>query len=429
MGNNNSIKKKYNDEKDINLNITLNKVCYFPGEIITGFINIQPKIGLNETILNDTSTIIKLIQMQEYSYTVGSGDDERTYYVSDDSDIVVNNIDFINFKGANILLGINIPFSILIPSDALISVYTHGHYIKHFIYFELPGIYAKRTLMIFIKGYKQFTLENKLLKIPATSFGDFYKKKKSKFKGGKVSCFLKIPKNSFTFFEIIPFEIYLDKSELNMEIKNIKISINRAVYFNYKEDLKKHDITDSNIELVSQEYPIDNNKFNENHKYEIKDDIQFPKDPEFWENLTSKNSYSLFENMKQIEFDYNFKDIELLPFCVGGLISVEYLLKVEINYKDKRSKSIFSLPIEFYENDIKNYENIKIPNNNIKNNQLNQIEKNEKIKKDNNGYYNINSIDEEDPNENKKINKEDSNDFVVYEEEDFEKIFLGEKKK
>ena len=346
MGTNNSIKKGYNDEKGINLNITLNKVCYFPGEIITGFINIQPKIGLNETILNDTSTIIKLNQKQQYSYTEGSGEDEKTYYVTDNSDIVVNNIDFINFKGANILLGINIPFSILIPSDALISVYTHGHYIKHFIYFELPGICAKRTLMIFIKGYKQFTLENKLLKIPATSFGDFYKKKKSKFKGGKVSCFLKIPKNSFTFFEIIPFEIYLDKSELNMEIKNIKISINRAVYFNYKGDLKKHHITYSNIELISKEYPIDNNKFNENHKYEIKDDIKWPKDSKFLKNLSSNNSYSLFENKKQNGINCSFNNIELLPSCVGGLISVEFFLKVEIDYKVKRSKSIFSLPIE-----------------------------------------------------------------------------------
>ena len=120
----NSIKEqynKYNKETDVILNIKLNKTCYFPGESFTGFLDIQPKISLKETIFDNTSATFNLIQFQHYSYTVGSGDDETTYNVDDNSDILFLNIDFINFKGSNILSGINIPFSFQIPLNSLFS--------------------------------------------------------------------------------------------------------------------------------------------------------------------------------------------------------------------------------------------------------------------------------------------------------------------
>ena len=206
----NSLRKQYNKENDVILNIILNKTCYFPGEFITGSLVIRPKIGLKETIFDNTSAIFNILQFQQYHYTVGSDEDEKTIYIEDKTVILCLNIDFINFKGSNILTGINIPFSFQIPSNILPTVYFYGYYIKHFICFELPGIKAKRSLMIIIKEFQSFTLENKLLRMPAIGFGDFYKKRKSNYRGGKVSYLLKIPKNSFSYLESIPYEIYLD---------------------------------------------------------------------------------------------------------------------------------------------------------------------------------------------------------------------------
>ena len=57
MGNNNAYKTKYNDEKEVKLDISLNKVCYLPGEQIIGNLDIQPKNGISETILNFLSFI------------------------------------------------------------------------------------------------------------------------------------------------------------------------------------------------------------------------------------------------------------------------------------------------------------------------------------------------------------------------------------
>ena len=189
MGNNNPYKNKYNEEKEVKLDITLNKVCYLPGEQIIGNLYIQPKSGINETILNDTNVTIKIIQLQYYSYTEGSGEDERTISGSDEKDILIENFDFVNFKGANILSGIKISFSIKIPLNIHASLIFNGDYVKHYLFVEFPGIKAKRAIMIIIKRFEKFSNENKLLRIPAKAFGDFYKKKKFRYKGGRVLVF------------------------------------------------------------------------------------------------------------------------------------------------------------------------------------------------------------------------------------------------
>ena len=87
MGNN--IKKEYNQEKDIKLDITLNKVCYMPGEKINGSLDIQPKPENTEKILNDTLVIIKITQFQRYTYlehNVGD-DDSKLEVVNQEEDI------------------------------------------------------------------------------------------------------------------------------------------------------------------------------------------------------------------------------------------------------------------------------------------------------------------------------------------------------
>ena len=410
MGNDNiTLEKHYNLEQDIMLNIILNKSCYFPGESINGYLNIQPKKGLKEIIFNDTSTIFTINQLQEYSYIIDCEEGPRAF--KEDKDILVNRIDFINFKGANIASSINIPFSFQIPMNILPSIYVDGHFIKHFICFELPGINAKRSINIIIKAYQIYTFENKLLKMPAIGFGDFYKKKKSEYKGGKVSCLLKIPKNSFNYLESIPFDIFLDCTELSMEIKEITISIIQYIYFNDKNEYKKHLKTYLEEELALKKYTFSQNL----DKYHIKDEIQISQDKNYLEAIFPMELYAFFENMKTIEVYYNYQNIKLTPFCVGGLISIEFSLKVGIKYKKKRKDNYFELPIQFIEKNCPylNTHNIYNP------------------KSNNNNQKTINSND----NTNLNIeynNKEDitpENDFVIINHDDFQKVFFGEKKK
>lgn len=48
-----SLKGQYNKEKDIELNIILNKACYNPGEEINGILSIRGKSTLKKTIFYD----------------------------------------------------------------------------------------------------------------------------------------------------------------------------------------------------------------------------------------------------------------------------------------------------------------------------------------------------------------------------------------
>ena len=235
-----SLKAEYNKQESVELNIIFDKVCYYPGEKVNGTLTINPKPDLQNTILNEINAIIKLVQIQQYTYESGSGQNQHTVTVREKADIVNKNINFNNFKGEDILAGINIPFSISIPIDSQPSLFVRSFFIKHFIAIDLPGLKSKRALMVFIKSFKKFTLENKLLKMPAIGLGDFYKKKKSEYMGGRLSCLLKIPKNSYFYFDKISFELYLDCTELNMDLASAKVILNKSVYTNEKKIRTKH---------------------------------------------------------------------------------------------------------------------------------------------------------------------------------------------
>ena len=62
MGNE-SLKEKYNKQKDVTLKVTLDKVCYYPEELIKGSINLQLNKVLNDSIFNETSAIIKIYKI------------------------------------------------------------------------------------------------------------------------------------------------------------------------------------------------------------------------------------------------------------------------------------------------------------------------------------------------------------------------------
>ena len=143
----NSIKEKYNQEYEASLNISLNKSCYSPAETISGYLDIQPKYNINQTIFSNTQAIFKITQFQHYYYSDG---DDTTVNVNEDSDVFTLETRFDYFCGANILVGIKIPFSIQIPLDIQPTFYYSGNYIKHFFSVELPGIKAKKSLLFLI---------------------------------------------------------------------------------------------------------------------------------------------------------------------------------------------------------------------------------------------------------------------------------------
>ena len=378
---------------NIIIDIVIDKLCYSPGETINGYIAIKPKTYLNDSILCDSLIIIKLIQKQQYNYPNG----EDFEYVGENSDLNVQSMDCKYFRGANVLLGINIPFSITIPLDIQPTLYFHTHYIKHCIYCEIPFFGDNFSQNIIIIDHPFFTLENQLLKIPKTYYKEFdisYNKKK-----GRMSCLFKLPKNSFTYFEKIPFEVYLDCTGFNGLVKSIKISIKKYLHRNCKDDHQRRFRSDYKEEMpIKHLYTYDTNI----QKYEFKDFMQIPQNEQF-DKICPKKTYLNIENTKHIYFE----KMHLAPFCLGGLLSVEYYIKIEIFSKCQNEE--FEVPIEIICDD-----------NNSLNSPISQLNSDNKEKPNNiKEVFNINLINDDD---NGAIDN-----FVVFEKDDFEKIYFGKK--
>ena len=134
--------------------------------------------------------------------------------------------------GANLLIGVTIPFSIKVPFSAhpscsveypSINNSDDYGYIQHFLIVEVPCLSVKRIMSIIIKNNIKFTYQNKLLKIPC----DFpATKSKSSFllKKGNFTIKIQLPKNVFFYDEPIPYLITLDLKDLNLPVTKLQLS-------------------------------------------------------------------------------------------------------------------------------------------------------------------------------------------------------------
>ena len=59
--------EKYNKEKNMPINIELNKVCYFPEEIIKGTITIFPRLETIDVLNENPELTIKLKEHMQYT--------------------------------------------------------------------------------------------------------------------------------------------------------------------------------------------------------------------------------------------------------------------------------------------------------------------------------------------------------------------------
>jgi hypothetical protein len=88
------IYEKYNDEKKMTINIELNKVCYFPGELITGIITIFPSLEVFEPLMENPELVITLKEYQHYTYTTKSGKHTTTHVVSRTNELINSKINY-----------------------------------------------------------------------------------------------------------------------------------------------------------------------------------------------------------------------------------------------------------------------------------------------------------------------------------------------
>ena len=225
MGNSNN-ENKYN--KLIDFTLRLDKVCYFPGEYITGTLYLIGKPGLLQTTLTEPQAKLEVCEM----FKIGSNRNSTLINPPQTINCNSNNLLFNTFLGANLLQGLNIPFRYQIPPSFNptigVIIVQSNEYLIHYFSVEFPSLKVKRTLPIVIKNIPNFTLQNGLYKSPCT----FYSKKSKSLlfiNKGEFIMTVNLPKNVFYYDEKIPYEINLDLRNFKLIIKNVEVSLFRTI--------------------------------------------------------------------------------------------------------------------------------------------------------------------------------------------------------
>lgn len=333
--------KAFNYENYVAMEVETEKTCYSGGEYLNGRITLRPKEGLSNSFLENPCAKLTITENFHYSYAeqefAEKGKPKKlvTKSCNESNTVVEMPIDFTNFQNANIMETVVIPFQVLIPTTIYPSILIDsGTYVKHYLSIDFPTIIAKKTLIIVIKNIRYFSTYNKMIKEPAVC----YKKieKGVVVSGGSLKANLTLPRNYFFYDEVIPFSLDLDCSSLSLNIKGIKVIIERKFKKNFTHDHSKNRSVNTK-EISEKKIPLEKGK----KKYHVEDTME----------LTEKNPKILYDSLDADKRKYSekFADVHIYPSCYGGLISCEYCFKVVIQmnsifYEDEP----ISIPIDFH---------------------------------------------------------------------------------
>ena len=404
--------KEFVNEKKLSINISVEKIIYFPGEEIKGFVYIKGKGTLKNPLFIYSLVNVIISQIYYYEYDPGTkiesdlGEEKLKIKIPfmdkikeiEKQKVYTTTFNYSQFLGKNLINGIKLPFLINLPFNLEPTFYFNNSFIRHILTFDFNGFESKNSIGIIIKNPKYFSLQNKSLKEPLTIFKDMSKSKFLFFNQGKIAIYITSKSNSYKYGDEIPLDITINASELNIDILGIQIQMDRYIQFNEKND--KNSIK----EFFKQNLFCQTIKYNEkkeNYKHSV---IIIPKKDDFC--FTPNTFYSLIEpNYLKL----NFPEINLFPFCSGGLINCLYLINVKLLFDSlATTDETISIPIELYFPN--NNNNQPISDNKIKiHNPYSQIFKDDKDD-DINENLNINSI-------SNNIKEEDG--FQIIEKEDF----------
>ena len=392
--------KKYNFESNISMKLEINKICYSKGEKIKGSIFLQPKENIFQTKLISPYIEIKIVEKHYYLYEKNSSNNTNINtqihdtYVEEENKIILSEKLFLqNYKDINISMnGLKIPFEIKIPQIAYPSCDFHTDaFVRHFLNINFPSIEAKKTRPIFIKNNIFFSSDNGRLKKPIFIQKEITLQKYIIFNAGSFKFSLTIPKNTFTYEEIIPFLIDIDCLNFSINIKGIKVSIYRIYYLNSPQNHKikikrtKDELINKYISIIKGEKII-----------HIEDYIKLPISPE---ELNPHSIYFLLDNkMKNYKYREIYENIKLCPCCYDGLLSCNYFIEFEFDIDSWFSKNEnLIIPLDFYEKFTDNNDYNETPKPNDKEDDL----------------PNENEINLEKNNDNTigKYNKKDENNY------------------
>ena len=331
-----------------NMQISLNRFNFFPGETIKGEIELSPKDenSIDFKLINNIKFYFALLHKECWKNNTVLSKDKAKEKISiniyNDSEIDNYKSDLITskteiYKNKNVFdknqeNNLIIPFQMKIPLDIKSSFEFFRHnklsdiyaYSRIYLDIEIPDYLNKKEILIFIQS-PPAPLNSEL------TISKYISKKKLGFIGSASNINFKgsYPKNYYGFNEICPLNISLDIFGSNENVNAIEFTLKRKITF-----LK-------NKSKIAEEY-IDDLWQSNIKENVLKNNINF--------NLSLIESEKFIKEKKSKLFDINSVSKEnlicLLPSYQGNLIKCNYYILIKIFYDSMLIKNPeFEMPL------------------------------------------------------------------------------------
>jgi hypothetical protein len=338
------------------IHINLIKNIYFPGETIKGYLYIKSFNFFENGIINyDIYGNEKISEMNKYK--IKCDNSTKIYHAS---------LEYPGLINYSLSKGINIPFTIVLPSYILpsfeYSIISYG-YIRHYLHIEIQELNLIKEKYIIIRR------PNIKLNSPLVFKSEKNEKLYGIFNKGCPLLTASFDKNYYYFKEEIIIKICFNHNNSKFNVKNINVRLIRNIIFKLREN-------NENKNIIFMD-----NKNNENKKI---DDIKYS-DELFYESINMNDKIDINNKDKDINFDVKIKLEEpekifnknnvsylnlglddksnlilFLPSFDSSLFKCEYIIKIEGIYDTifPLHNLIINMPIYAYHNKtIKNNEN------------------------------------------------------------------------
>ena len=308
------------------VNVVLDKINYFPGDKITGFIKILPKPNINPKSFNVKKIIFSIFQQKNWqSYMFSEEQKSSSTGQSNKNYICEKTKVFNEFKKKDISEGLQIPFIYIIPKEITPTLeWPHAKfefaYIRNFFSVKIPELNYENQILIIIQKPP-----DKIQKPIIIS------EKKNE---GKIIIQASCPQSSYAILSQIPLSLSIDTIQSGTKIKEITVKLKRNLDFGYLSDLKK------------------SRNYKEVMYYETRK-VNGPKE-NFLFQIPFKDGSDIKYHVTQAMLDTTNEICCLIPNVDTDIIKVYYYIKITMVVDKLLSKNIeLKMKVYFHSKDEK----------------------------------------------------------------------------
>lgn len=340
--------KKYQNDKNIEMNIILKKYVLIPATKIVGEILLTPKKDI-QLEKNEHKIIFKITQFEMFNYDSKTSKGNIEEKSKDKDEIIIQKTIYHYFPG-NSLKATKIDFNFYLPGAEKENFYPTFEfreknfllYIRHLLTIEIPSLETSNSIGLIIGKLpkRQFEYDENNFSIVNELTKD----------NERITYKLRIQKASYPLDGEIPIKLDIDSNGLkNLEINSIKISLERLLEIKWQLISKIMPWTDKKEQKKKDVWKIEYKKGKIKEK--MNETIKITDAPIFKERYEDDDWPKRFIKFDEDFLGYDEERKILTPSVNTHLFLCEYkiCIKFELNEKvNSKKTSENELVIDFY---------------------------------------------------------------------------------